>query len=114
MRLELTADVLQRAWLDGGATTSSPSDRPRRRAQAETDRLGSASMMVTAAPRRASSQARMTAEVDLPAPPLGLAKTMVGIGTVLPAMVEERGKRWLMAGAARRGRAGKHWSTRQR
>jgi hypothetical protein len=27
---------------------------------------------------------------------------------------EERGKRWLMAGAARRGRAGKHWSTRQR
>jgi hypothetical protein len=28
--------------------------------------------------------------------------------------VEERGKRWLMAGAARRGRAGKHWSTRQR
>jgi hypothetical protein len=28
--------------------------------------------------------------------------------------VEERGRRWLMAGAARRGRAGKHWSTRQR
>ena len=28
--------------------------------------------------------------------------------------VEDRGKRWLIAGAARRGRAGKHWSTRQR
>jgi hypothetical protein len=28
--------------------------------------------------------------------------------------VQERGKRWLVAGAARRGRAGKHWSTRQR
>jgi hypothetical protein len=27
---------------------------------------------------------------------------------------QDRGKRWLMAGAARRGRAGKHWSTRQR
>ena len=27
---------------------------------------------------------------------------------------EDRGKRWLIAGAARRGRAGKHWSTRQR
>ncbi|TDH57859.1 hypothetical protein E2C06_35685 [Dankookia rubra] len=27
---------------------------------------------------------------------------------------QDRGKRWLMAGATRRGRAGKHWSTRQR
>ena len=27
---------------------------------------------------------------------------------------QERGKRWLMAGAERRGRADKHWSTRQR
>lgn len=27
---------------------------------------------------------------------------------------QDPGKRWLMAGAARRGRAGKHWSTRQR
>ena len=27
---------------------------------------------------------------------------------------QERGKRWLVAGAERRGRAAKHWSTRQR
>lgn len=27
---------------------------------------------------------------------------------------QQRGKRWLVAGAARRGRAAKHWSTRQR
>ena len=30
------------------------------------------------------------------------------------AASEQRGGRWLVAGAARRGRAGKHWSTRQR
>ena len=29
-------------------------------------------------------------------------------------LVQERGKRWLVAGAVRRGRANKHWSTRQR
>src|SRR3954454_10715205 len=38
-------------------------------------RLGSASMTVTAAPFRASSEASRMAEVDFPAPPLGLAKT---------------------------------------
>src|SRR5690349_18436382 len=68
------------------AMTSSRSGRPGRLAQAETGRFGSASMMVTAAPLRASSQARTTAEVDLPAPPLGLAKTMVGIGIAPPAI----------------------------
>ena len=36
--------------------------------------------MVTAAPFRASSAPNNTADVDFPAPPLGLAKTIVGIG----------------------------------
>src|SRR5690349_21880910 len=36
-------------------------------------------MMVTAAPRSASSVPSTTAEVDLPAPPLELANEMVGI-----------------------------------
>ena len=73
------------------AMTSSASGRPGRRAQAETGRFGSASMMVTAAPRRASSPARMTAEVDLPAPPLGLAKTMVGMTDGSPGRPERQG-----------------------
>lgn len=30
------------------------------------------------------------------------------------ATAQKRGRRWLVAGAARRGRAAKHWSTRQR
>jgi hypothetical protein len=37
-------------------------------------------MIVTDAPRLASSDARRTAEVDFPAPPLELAKDMVGMG----------------------------------
>jgi hypothetical protein len=40
--------------------------------------LGSASRMVTPAPFSASSVANSNAAVDFPAPPLGLAKTMVG------------------------------------
>src|SRR5271157_363163 len=48
-------------------------------AQRDTGLLGSASMIVTPAPFPASSVARMTAEVDFPAPPFGLAKTMVGM-----------------------------------
>src|SRR5271169_3432846 len=52
---------------------------PGRFAQRETGLLGSASMIVTLAPCPASSVARTTAEVDFPAPPLGLAKTMVGM-----------------------------------
>ena len=55
------------------------SGRPGRFAHTETGLFGSASMMVTSTPLRASSVARMTAEVDFPAPPLGLAKTMVGM-----------------------------------
>ena len=50
-----------------------------RLAHRDTGRLGSASMMVTVAPFAASSEARRTAEVDLPAPPFGDANTMVGI-----------------------------------
>ena len=59
--------------------TVSLSGRPGLRLQRLTGWLGSASMIVTDAPRLASSVASSTAEVDLPAPPLELAKAMVGI-----------------------------------
>jgi hypothetical protein len=36
-------------------------------------------MMVTLVPLKANSVAKMTADVDFPAPPLGEAKTTVGI-----------------------------------
>ena len=52
------------------------------------------------------------------APPLDTASLVVASPRVaspaIDAVAEERGKRWVVAGAARRGRAGKHWSTRQR
>ena len=38
-------------------------------------------MIVTVAPRSASSVPSSTAEVDLPAPPLELAKEMVGMAS---------------------------------
>src|ERR1700722_6163484 len=57
------------------ATTVRLGGLPGRLAQRDTGRLGSASMTVTLAPCPASSVARTTAEVDFPAPPLGLAKT---------------------------------------
>jgi hypothetical protein len=47
-------------------------------------------MTVTAAPLRASSVASRTAEVDFPAPPLGLAKTMVGILKLSLGFVAEK------------------------
>ena len=40
-------------------------------------------MIATVAPCPASSVARTTAEVDFPAPPLGLAKTIVGMTAAL-------------------------------
>jgi hypothetical protein len=46
-----------------------------------------------------------------PAPPVLLTSEAAN-GTTEPP--QQRGGRWLVAGAARRGRAGKHWSTRQR
>ena len=56
--------------------------------------------------------------VGPPLPPaasrsLGRTAVRVPAGTA-ETPGQDRGKRWLMAGAARRGRAGKHWSTRQR
>ena len=61
------------------ATTVRVSGFPGRPAQRDTGLLGSASMIATVAPRPASSVARTTADVDFPAPPLGLAKTIVGM-----------------------------------
>lgn len=49
-------------------------------------------MIVTAAPLSASSVARMTADVDFPAPPLGLAKTIVGMCRTLRLMVDAERK----------------------
>src|SRR3954454_8491607 len=60
-------------------TTVRLSGSPGRFAHDDTGLFGSASMMVTVAPRSASSVASNTAEVDFPAPPLGLAKTIVGM-----------------------------------
>ena len=51
---------------------------PGRWAHRNTGRFGSASITVTLRPDRASSQARRTADVDLPAPPFGDAKEMTG------------------------------------
>src|ERR1700730_2784279 len=64
------------------------SGRPSLAAHCETGLLGSASMTVTEAPLRASSVASRTAEVDFPAPPLGLAKTMVGMEKLLRSGVK--------------------------
>ena len=50
-----------------------------------------------------------------PSPSRSLGRTAVRApAAVAETPGQDRGKRWLMAGAARRGRAGKHWSTRQR
>src|SRR3954453_22625727 len=61
------------------ATTSKLDGLFGRLAHRDTGRLGSASMIVTTPPLAASSVPSRTAAVDLPAPPFGLAKTMVGI-----------------------------------
>lgn len=53
--------------------------------------------------------------VLLPSLPHTLGRTALRVpAAVSQTPGQDRGKRWLMAGAARRGRAGKHWSTRQR
>src|SRR3954451_8395584 len=62
------------------SSTASWSGLPGRFAHRETGRFGSASIMTTFFPDSASCVASSTAEVDLPAPPLGLANTMVDIG----------------------------------
>jgi hypothetical protein len=59
--------------------TASLSGRPGFRLHLVTGWLGSASMIVTDAPRPASSVASSTAEVDFPAPPLELVKAIVGM-----------------------------------
>src|ERR1700722_9406029 len=64
---------------DMSATTVRFSGHPALFAHWETGLFGSASRTVTPTPLRANSVARMTAEVDFPAPPLGLAKTIVGM-----------------------------------
>src|SRR4051812_1898091 len=61
------------------ASTARFGGLPRRLAHWERGLFGSASMTVTAAPWPASSVARSRAAVDLPTPPFGLAKTIVGI-----------------------------------
>lgn len=63
-------------------------------------------------------EAEMTEVMPAPLPP-ALSRSLGRTAVRVPAAAAEtpgqdRGKRWLMAGAARRGRAGKHWSTRQR
>ena len=53
--------------------------REPRLAQSDSDRFGSQSSSVTAAPAWASSVPRIIAAVDFPAPPLGEAMTTVGM-----------------------------------
>ena len=71
-----------------------------------------------AAPEAVPTEASPDAEPVL-ADPLAAGKTLSLSRSTARAeeaalSAEDRGKRWLVAGAARRGRAGKHWSTRQR
>lgn len=57
----------------------------------------------------------LTGAAQLPSLPQTLGRTALRMPAAVPQTSgQDRGKRWLMAGAARRGRAGKHWSTRQR
>ena len=58
----------------------------------------------------------LTGAAQLPSLPQTLERTALRMpaAAVPQTPGQDRGKRWLMAGAARRGRAGKHWSTRQR
>src|SRR5690349_20871794 len=63
------------------------SGRPSLHAHRVMGLFGSASMMVTAAPFSASSVARMSADVDFPAPPLGVAKTIEGMSVFPVAWV---------------------------
>jgi len=70
------------------------------------------------APEAVPTEASPDAEPVL-ADPLAAGKTLSLSRSTARAeeaalSAEDRGKRWLVAGAARRGRAGKHWSTRQR
>src|SRR3978361_599224 len=62
------------------ASTIREAGLPGRLAHCDTGLFGSASIMITVPPRSANMVARSTAEVDFPAPPLGLANTMVGMG----------------------------------
>jgi hypothetical protein len=79
-----------------------PAKRPRqRRVRAAFEPWVAAVAEAEAPPAAAPAAPRLAAAPRMAAP-------------VLDAVAEERGKRWVVAGAARRGRAGKHWSTRQR
>lgn len=60
---------------------------------------------------QAEPEAEPGAAVPLPA---GQPRSSVRSAPRATGAAAERGKRWLVAGAIRRGRAGKHWSTRQR
>ena len=86
-----------------------PPKRPRQRRR----RPETVTEHVAEAPQETAVEERVA--VPLPSGP----SRSRGRAARAPAVVAEtpgqdRGKRWLMAGAARRGRAGKHWSTRQR
>jgi hypothetical protein len=72
-----------------------------------------------APPQDAEAEVEMGELVVAPPLPPAASRSLGRIAVRVPAGTAEtpgqdRGKRWLMAGAARRGRAGKHWSTRQR
>lgn len=67
-------------------------------------------------PKRQRRRRPVVTELAIPAEPLepGPADLEALPGSVDRAAPRDRGQRWLVAGAARRGRANKHWSTRQR
>lgn len=75
------------------------------------------------APRRRARRSRPApAETDVwpfeqepaLAPPPPAVATTKAAGDAGARPQQQAGRRWVMAGAARRGRAGKHWSQRQR
>ena len=74
-------------------------------------------------PQEVEADTEMTEVAEAASPPAALppvaSRSLGRTAARAPAATvetpgQDRGKRWLMAGAARRGRAGKHWSTRQR
>jgi hypothetical protein len=112
----VAADALPTPQVEPAAAPPKRPRQKRRRPEPATEE-----MLVTAeieaeieAPQAADAE-EATADLLLPVPsrPLGRAAVRTPTSAV-EAPDQDRGKRWLMAGAARRGRAGKHWSTRQR
>lgn len=90
------------------ATEPASHKRQRRKRPAASPRLAEAAGQAP----EALSEPLPTVPEPVPVPLPRTADRAAPQAAGMPA--QERGKRWLVAGAERRGRAAKHWSTRQR